>query len=73
MADEQINQTQQNDNMDDIIVEVYSGVGKKSKKPFKALRVRVGVYQTMVFPTQLEMFYIEKYLQGDKSVASLGK
>lgn len=58
---------------DDIVVEVYNGVSKKSKKPFKALKVQIGQYRTLVFPTPLEMWYIEAYLRGDTSATQLGK
>lgn len=42
--------------------EIYEGTSKKGKK-YQALRIKIGEYQTMVFPTKIEMMYIKSVLR----------
>lgn len=44
-------------------LEMYNGVGKASGKPFECLKVVIGDYTTLVFPSKFEMDYIKKYIQ----------
>lgn len=44
-------------------IELYTGVGKKSGKPFESLRVVIGEFSTLVFPTAFEMKYIKEYIK----------
>lgn len=42
--------------------EIYQGTSKKGKK-FEALKIKVGEYQTLIFPTKIEMMYIKTILR----------
>lgn len=45
-------------------ITLYKGVGKTSGKPFTALKLEVGSWNTLYFPTsRFEMEHIEKYLE----------
>lgn len=58
--------TKQNDNINeyDVIVDVHEGISKKSNKPYEALKITIGEYQTFVFPTKIEMQYIKHILDN---------
>ena len=44
-------------------ITLYEGVGKTSKKPFKALKLEVGTWSKLYFlDSRFEMDYIEKHL-----------
>lgn len=44
-------------------ITIYKGTGKTSGKPFTALMLTVGKWNTLYFPkSSFEMEYIEKYL-----------
>lgn len=57
--------------------EIITKISKKTGKEFKALKITLGLYETLVFPNSLELDYIEKYLvknahedfQGDLDVS----
>lgn len=59
---------------DDIKIEIISGVGKESKKPYRALKVVVGEWSKLFFVGQevkvlgsnFELNYIEQYLEDNK-------
>lgn len=42
--------------------EIYKGVSKKGKD-YEALRIKIGEYNTMIFPNKIEMLYIKTYLR----------
>lgn len=42
---------------------IYNGTTKKDKKPFEALRIKIGEYETLIFPTKIEMIYIKHILE----------
>lgn len=42
--------------------EIYQGTSKKGKA-FEALKIKIGEYQTMIFPTKIEMMYIKTVLR----------
>jgi len=49
-------------------IEIVTGIGKESKKEWKAIKVVVGDWQTLVFPkTKFEMDYIEKTIEDEKN------
>lgn len=48
-------------------VSVYNGTGKASGKPFKAIKLEIGKWSTLVFPTEFEWDYIEKTLGQEKA------
>jgi len=46
-------------------ITLIEGVGKKSNKPYKALRLKAGKWQKMYFvESEFEMEYIVDYLSG---------
>lgn len=49
------------ENIKEVKVEVVSGKSKAGKD-YKALRVQVGEYETLIFPSKFEMRYIESVL-----------
>lgn len=50
---------------DDIKVEIIEGVGKKSNKPYKAVKLTIGVWYQLVFPrSSFEMDYIQGILES---------
>lgn len=42
--------------------EIYKGTSKKGKE-YEALRIKIGEYQGMLFPTKIEMMYIKQFLR----------
>lgn len=44
-------------------VTIYEGIGKDSKKPFKALRVEVGKFSKLYFLDEINMLYLESKLE----------
>lgn len=44
-------------------VTIYEGIGKDSKKPFKALRVEVGEFSKLVFLDNINIAYLEQHLE----------
>lgn len=49
-------------------ITIQEGVGSKSGKPYSALKVVIGDYETLLFPTKFEMRYLKTVL-GASSVA----
>lgn len=50
---------------DDIKVEIIEGVGKKSNKPYKAVKLTIGDWSQLVFPrSSFEMDYIQGILES---------
>lgn len=47
-------------------VEIINLTSKKTGKPFTAIRVEVGEYQGLLFPTRAEIAYIKDYLNRNK-------
>lgn len=43
-------------------IEIVSGTGKKSGKEYKALKITVGDWDTIVFPSKFELKYLESVL-----------
>jgi len=50
---------------DNIELTVIEGVGKESKKPYKALKIKIGDYEKLVFEQSFTIKYIEKTLNGE--------
>lgn len=48
-------------NKHNVIVEIINGTSKKGNQ-YKALKVTIGEYETLVFPSKFEMKYIESVL-----------
>lgn len=47
----------------EIIIEVKNGIGKESKKPWKAISLKIGDISQLIFPkTKFEMDYIENHI-----------
>ena len=42
--------------------EIYRGTSKKGKE-FEALKIKIGEYQALLFPTKIEMLYIKTVLK----------
>lgn len=42
--------------------EIYQGTSKKGKA-YEALKIKIGEYQAMIFPTKIEMMYIKTVLR----------
>lgn len=42
--------------------EIYKGTSKKGKE-YEALRIKIGEYQALLFPTKIEMMYIKQVLK----------
>lgn len=42
-------------------ISIFNGTSKKGV-PFRALKIVVGEYSTLIFPTKIEMIYIESIL-----------
>lgn len=42
--------------------EIYKGTSKKGKA-YEALKIKIGDYQAMIFPTKIEMMYIKSVLR----------
>ena len=42
--------------------EIYKGTSKKGKE-FEALKIKIGEYQALLFPTKIEMMYIKATLR----------
>lgn len=52
--------------MKNIKVEIHEGVGKKSEKPYKCLKVTVGKWSKLIFPdSSFEMDYLYEYLNKE--------
>lgn len=49
-------------------ITIQEGVGSKSGKPYSALKVVIGDYETLLFPTKFEMRYLKTVL-GASAVA----
>lgn len=47
---------------DEITIQIIEGISKKTKNPYKALEVRVGEYSARIFPTKIELLYLENIL-----------
>lgn len=47
---------------DNINVTIFKGKSKKGKD-FEALRIKVGDYEALVFPTKIELLYIKNILE----------
>ena len=48
--------------MDNINVSILSGKSKKGND-FQALKVKVGEYEGLLFPTKIEMLYLKNFLE----------
>lgn len=44
--------------------EIYRGTSKKGKE-FEALKIKIGEYQALIFPTKIEMMYIKTILRNN--------
>lgn len=42
---------------------IYKGKTKKEKKDFECLKIKIGEYETLIFPTKIEMIYIKHILE----------
>lgn len=42
--------------------EIYKGTSRKGT-PYEALKIKIGEYQTIIFPTKIEMLYIKTILR----------
>lgn len=47
---------------DEITIQIVEGISKKTKNPYKCLEVRVGEYSARIFPTKIELLYLENIL-----------
>lgn len=45
-------------------VSIYKGKSKKGKD-FEALKVQIGEYSSLIFPTKIEMLYIKSQLERE--------
>lgn len=50
--------------MNNINVTIYKGKSKKGSD-FEALKVKIGEYETLIFPTKIEMIYIKNIIEDD--------
>lgn len=50
---------------DQVNLEIHEGVGKESNKPYKCLKVTIGEYETLIFPTKIELRYIKQVLNDE--------
>ena len=41
---------------------IYHGKNKKGKD-YTGLRIKIGEFETMIFPTKIEMLYLQHYLE----------
>lgn len=41
---------------------IYSGKSKKGKD-YEGLRIKIGEYETLIFPTKIELLYIKSFLK----------
>lgn len=50
-----------------INVEIYEAVSKKTNKPYRALKLSVGEWSTLIFPqSKFEWEHIEKVFEAQK-------
>lgn len=42
--------------------EIYQGTSKKGNK-YEAIKIKIGEYQALLFPTKIEMMYIKTILR----------
>jgi len=55
-------------------IEIHSGIGKASGKPYTQLKLTVGKWNGFLFPTQFETEYLKDYLKdGQTGTITLGK
>lgn len=55
-------------------IEIHSGIGKASGKPYTQLKLNVGKWNGFLFPTQFEIGYLKDYLKdGQTGTITLGK
>lgn len=47
---------------DEITIQIVEGISKKTKNAYKCLEVRVGEYSARIFPTKIELLYLENIL-----------
>lgn len=45
-----------------VFVEIVTGKSKKSGKDYEGVKITIGDYETMVFPTKFELKYIRSVL-----------
>lgn len=58
-----------NSEKNDIKVSLYSGVSKKTKTAYEAIRLQIGEWETLVFPkSNFELKYIKKYLGASSPI-----
>lgn len=57
--------------MKNVKIEIYSGVGKNSGKPFEAVKLTIGKYSNLLFPTPIEMDYVKKVIHSSLAPATI--
>ncbi len=45
--------------------QIYSFTSKKSGKPCEALKIKIGEYETLIFPTKIEMIYLKGLIKEE--------
>lgn len=58
--------------MDKTSIEIYQGTSKKGKQ-FEALKISIGRYSALLFPTPVEMFYIKSLLKKENNNVNNGE
>lgn len=48
-------------------ISVVNGKSKKTGKDYEAVKVVIGDYETLIFPTKFEMKYIKEYIEENGS------
>lgn len=44
---------------------IYEGTSKKTGKEFKALRIKIGLFEKLLFLQPVEIDYVERQLRAD--------
>lgn len=51
--------------MDNVKIEIVSGISKQSGKPYQAIKLTIGDWSQLVFPrSAFEMNYVKEQLEG---------
>jgi hypothetical protein len=48
--------------MEQVTVTIYQGTSKKTGKSFECVKLEIGEYSTLIFPTPFELKYIKEQL-----------
>lgn len=65
MTKDNYDDTQVDTKTENVSIQIVEGISKKTKNPYKCLEIQVGDYSARVFPTKIELLYIESILNNN--------